>query len=238
MIALRWAGGLIVALALGLAAAPARADCPDGEVAREAFVEAQRLAAERRLAAAREAYARSLAACPRVPTAYNLAVVELQLGAFAAALDRAERLAEAELGPLSEGQAAAVEQVRDEAQRRVAFLDVTVAGASDAAVRLDGRSVGAAPLALTVDPGVHRLEAEAADGRRTSSQVEASAGRLAVSLRLPAAGQPLEQSPWLWTSVILVAIAAVVVPITVVELTRPSPIEDEFWGRAGLDVTP
>jgi hypothetical protein len=193
----RWWSGLGVSVALsivslGAAHAQAPPSCQDEAAARSAFEEGVERARQRRLADARASYERALSLCPRVPTAYNLAVIELQLGEARASRDRASALLDGALGELSQPQRRAVRQVLREAQAAIGTLRVTVTGAAanGGTLSLDGHRVAALELGeatdIEVDPGRHLLVVSTPDGRTLErTQSIAAGGRAEVELTLP-----------------------------------------------------
>jgi len=242
-------GRYAVAFALLSVAGSALADapCPDEAGARQAFLEARTLGEQRQLSAAREAYERSLASCARIPTAYNLAVVLLQLGEPVAADARARALLTGELGPLDPEQRRAAEAVVVQADAAMGTVRVTVAPVADAVVVVDGGepvSIGESGRAsIRVDPGRHRVVARTADGRSTEGEVRVASGEEAsLRLTLPPpvtteAGEayvPVRRRPALWVAVGLVAVGVAVAVGLVVRQQRNGPVEDEVWGRAEL----
>ncbi len=238
-------GALLVWLSLATAAR-ADAPCADEAGARQAFVEARTLGEQRQLSAAREAYERSLEACARIPTAYNLAVVLLQLGEPVAADARARALLVGELGALDDAQRAAAEAIVVQADAAMGTLRVAVEPGTDASIVVDGREpvpFGDEPvLAIRVDPGAHRVVARAPDGRSAEGQVRVASGAEAsLRLTLPPPIQPSERAipplrrrPALWLVVGGLAVAGAVTAAVVVRRRNTSPVEDDVWGRAEL----
>lgn len=241
---MRW-----IAVALWLALpAPALADapCPDEAGAREAFLEARRLGEQRQLSAAREAYERSLEACARIPTAYNLAVVLLQLGEPVAAGARARTLLTGELGALDPAQRAAAEAIVVQADGAMGTIQVAVQRGTEVSVAIDGgESVPVRPdgtLALRVDPGAHRVVARDADGRSVVGETRVASGaEVSLELTLPPplepaseAYVPVRRRPQLWFAVGAVVVAVALTVGLVVRRRNTSPVEDDVWGRADL----
>ena len=228
-------------------AAAAQAPCADETGAREAFRRGMELGGERRLTAARGAYERSLARCPRIPTAYNLAVLLLQLGEALAAEARARSLLAEDLGPLDATQRAAVADVLDRAEREAGTLRIRVAPerlGGSAAVSVDGRTPVALPpsgrVDVRVDPGIHRVVLRSADGRLAETERHARPGQLVwVPLDLPLAVEPPAAAGghrlwWLWAALGVAAVGSVVAAGVLIARSREGPVADPVWGRAGL----
>jgi len=239
-------------VALLSVAGTARADapCADEAGARAAFARARALGEQRQLSAARDAYERSLTACARIPTAYNLAVVLLQLGEPVAANARARALLVGELGPLDAAQRSAAEAIVVQADAAMGRVEVRVARGADATVLVDGREpvpVGETGLvSVRVDPGLHRVVVRTPDGRSAEDQVRVeSGGEVSLRLTLPPpmaadpgdsseAFVPVRRRPALWIAVGLVVVGAAVTTALVVRRRRTDPVEDDVWGRAEL----
>jgi hypothetical protein len=162
-------------------------------------------------APAAEAYDRGLAALEAGDTdgalrafreAFEVEPIPEHALAVAATLQEREALGEAiglydrllagELGPLTPAQIGAIAEARARASERQAVLTVTVEGARELPVELDGAVVGSvaagAALTLRVDPGEHRVT-----GPRAEEPIVVTVGaseRAAVRLRVASPPSP------------------------------------------------
>lgn len=186
---------LLVGMLPGVGLAQTR--CRRPERARELFEAARVQAAASRMDDARVLYRQSQRLCPRVPTAYNLAVTLLSLGEIGEALALLEPLADGELGELGPEQRSAVVRLREEARASRATIVVQLEGAERATLRVGGRDAvevaAGREHSIQVDPGRHLVHARAEDGRETEAEAEVRRGeRRALRLTLPApAGEPV-----------------------------------------------
>jgi hypothetical protein len=195
---------------VALAPAPSSAqECENAE-ARALFERGLEHASQRELTAARDAYARSLELCPRVPTAYNLAVVLRLLGAPIASRAMLDGLVDGRYGALPSDQEPVIVELRDEVRREIGELRIVAVGADAIVISIDGHEVGAlaegARREVEVDPGRRLVRATAEDGRtielvrdvapgesldvRVELPLSASSGRLVVTA--PAPNAPIE----------------------------------------------
>jgi hypothetical protein len=160
----------LLALLVFLCPRPASAqECTDPAAAQEAFDSGRTFAATRELTAARDAYARSLALCPRVPAAYNLAVVYRQLGAPLEARRLLRELLTGAYGDVPGSQEEVIQGLIGDVMAEIGVIEVVVRGAEQGVVTVDGRELGpigdAASRRAEVVPGRRIVRASSADGR-------------------------------------------------------------------------
>jgi hypothetical protein len=201
----RRAAALALLVAASLATAPATAAPPTGEGpspvevddARRHYARGVELYNQGADSAALAELERAYQLAPSWKILYDLALVELQLHDFAAALGHLERY-------LADGKDGVTPARRTEVEGRVAELRHAVAGVeveveAGARVTLDDVEVGVAPLpvALIVNPGRHRLGASK-DGRYAEQRAFSVTGgdRLRLELTIPqAAALPPPPAP-------------------------------------------
>jgi len=186
--------------ALGANAADARADTSPRESAmdeaREHYKRGVALYESGSFNAALEELERANRLAPSFKIRYSMALVQLQLNDFAAALASfSEYLAQGGT-QVPAARRAEVEQQIAKLRDRVATLQVT-ASVDGAQIAVDGVVVGTSPLAspLTINTGHHRVSASL-DGYQATTKEIAPAGGERVSLRielLPVA--PAEPQP-------------------------------------------
>jgi hypothetical protein len=229
----------------GTASAQARDDTAR---ARALFEEASTAVAEGRLAEAQELFRESLALEPRAATAFNLAVALRESGAFAEALDTYEALLAGDYGELSREQRRDVRASIEETRASLGRVIVTVNGADDVLILVDGRTLqrvdDGARVEVVVDPGEHVVTARAADIRPIDEEVRVGRGESRnVELDLaPWAtdetghdetgdGGGLFSSPWPWIifGAVVLAGAAVAIAVTVGSgEPEPQPLPDDL----------
>ncbi|MEM6958108.1 MAG: hypothetical protein AAF411_24425 [Myxococcota bacterium] len=180
---------------------------------------------ELRMAEAREMLTESLALDPHAPTAYNLALVLVEVGAFVEAVERTTELLEGRYGALGETQADAVRELRDEARVQTAALEVRATVSIPLDVLVDGEPIGTLEAGGVrvhdVDPGSHAVLVLSERGR-INRRVNASSGEtVGVIIRdedFPSA-DPAAPAPdvressrrsyrWLWIALGVVAVGA------------------------------
>ncbi|MEM9195567.1 MAG: hypothetical protein AAGF12_40750 [Myxococcota bacterium] len=188
----RWLAWNLALLLSAAAVDPGRvnAQCEDQAQARALFERGLEEAASRSLAAARDAYLESLELCARVPTAYNLAVIQRQLGETVAAVRILGELQDATYGELDDGQRDVIEALFREVRNEIGFIEVAVSGARVASVVIEGEAVGTVeedgPSAFPVLPGPYTVVAAAPDGRSAETRTSVRAGAtVELDLELP-----------------------------------------------------
>ncbi|MBK7864967.1 MAG: PEGA domain-containing protein [Archangiaceae bacterium] len=145
-------------LYLALATGPAFAQPAPADEARRAFAEGIAHFEQGSYALALAAFERSMQAQPNPGVLYNTGLSLKALGRMKEAIASFSRYL-AEASPSAERRAI-TEKLRSDATAQLATL--TVLAPQNAAVRLDGREQGSAPLAaLTLDPGHHLVEVAA-----------------------------------------------------------------------------
>lgn len=244
-------GALLLAGSLCVLPVSARAQQCDAPEAERLFHAGLQRAEQRQLGAAREAYAGSLAACPRVPTAYNLAVVQRQLGDVLAARVLLNALIDGDYGSVSPDQRQVIRQVLRESRDEVSRIVVIAIGAPSAMISVDGRQMGVAEenteMSFEINPGSRLVRATAEDDRTAELVVRVAAGRsqtvrlelplssprshLIVTAEDPEADSSIFESPWLWILTGLVVVGAATAAVLAISLDGSEPIEDPVWGR-------
>jgi tetratricopeptide (TPR) repeat protein len=210
-VALGAALSALSALSVLLAAHPrAHAQAANEARARTLFEEASAAMAEGRVADARDAFRTSLALEPRPATAFNLAVTLRESGAFRDALETYDALLDGAYGDLDPGRRTEVERMIRAVQRQLAHLVLTVEGADDVLLRVDGRAVEAVSsggrVEVAVDPGDHVISARARGAEPVDEQVALEEGETRtvpfVLETIPEGDEPDDESvfgsPWPW----------------------------------------
>ncbi len=220
----RLAGALVAAVMVAAAWAQAAQPSMDEEVrvrARVLFEEGLAAFAAQDYEAARSAFAASFALRENATVLYNLANTERALDNFPGSIASFRRYLElvGEQAPAEER--AQIEALIAEMTERV--VQVTIDAPEGAAIEVDDRPMGAAPLPepVLLMPGDHLVVATLADREDARQEFRAAAGeRVAVRLEpQPVAVQPPPPPP---------VVPAVQPPIDVqVESPAPAP---EDWG--------
>lgn len=165
---------LTLALVAALAAAPARAQdaASDGEGDRSAalFREGRQLLAEGRLREACDRFDQSLELRRSPGTLLNVGSCRAAMGDMVGAIDAfGSAVAMAEREPPSDKAQAQIDAGRRELDRvraRVAHLTLSPPAGETVRVTLDGRPVTRLGVSRPMNPGLHRIEAEADGGQR------------------------------------------------------------------------
>jgi len=150
---------LLLAILAGVLVAPSGVAAQGAErEARELFQAGNEALSTGRFAEARDLFRRSLDITPNAGTAFNLAVALRGTGQTLEALQIFEALLEGEFGRLSRAQRRETERLRREVEAEIAVLHITVRGADDIEVRVDGQRIASAAdgeiVEHRVDPGV------------------------------------------------------------------------------------
>jgi hypothetical protein len=255
----RTAASLAIALAAILALASATAaqataearaetvpaDASAAQVAEECrvlFAGADAAADHGRMAEAADLYARSLALCPRAPTAYTLAVVLAGAGRFVDAERMLSRLLDGELGEVSDALRTVSEDARRAARTRIAVVDVALDAPAATTLRFDGELTAPhadGALRVRTDPGPHVLLAQSPDGRSVERALELEPG---ASVRVSLAIAPLEidapshdawSEPWLHVLLgVALAAGGAALAVGLVVADQPPSIDDPVWAHA------
>ncbi|RLB51656.1 MAG: hypothetical protein DRJ42_16455 [Deltaproteobacteria bacterium] len=207
-------------------------DASEDDVARaeELATAARDAAAAGHLDAAASLLREALTAAPRRALAFNLTLVLRDAGKFVEAIEVIDELLGGRWGELPDDRRAQADELRSELSGGVATLIIRVSGADRVTLRLDGEPVAdavpGASLRLQVNPGDHRIEAEADGAVPVTRSIEAAVGRSAtVTLALEPAnatdpifsppdtpGEPDDDgagvSPWVFVAIGVAVLAA------------------------------
>ena len=220
----------------------AQSDDPRVTQAREA-VEAGRFVDARELLRA------ALADDPDPAIAFNLALMLRETDRPLEAQITFQRILEEEFGPVPDSRRDRVAELLAEVSAELATIVVSVEGADDAVVEIDGAVVGNAPVEHVANPGRHRVVARA-DGRTSNRRsVDVARGeRTRVALRFATmneADPQADPSPggedltalWVVLGVTAALLAGGGIALGVWFATRdstapqPDPLPDGFLGR-------
>lgn len=204
--------------------------------AQNLFERALQALSEGRAAEGRDLLRRSLEILPTVPTRYNLALALRRTGEPTRSLDILEVLSEGELGDEDRQR---VEMQLQEVRAEVGHVIVTIRGAREAELEVDGQSEGAVnarqPREILVDPGEHVIVARGETSAREEIEVDRGA-RMEITLTLPPptpAGAAVDDSPnlwWLWTGIGVLVAAGAITTVLLLTSGPPDPITDNFTG--------
>jgi PEGA domain len=165
------------ALAEGPTGIPAPPDEALTETARELFAKGVKAAQAQRWDQCRAAFLAAYAVKPHPQIAGNLSACEVKLGMYRDAAEHVTIFLRAQRPDAPPERRAAADEVLREASAKIAIvrLDVTPSGAE---VRLDGRSLGNAPLGLPLflEPGAHVVEVRQESYVTAKRPVDAQAG--------------------------------------------------------------
>ncbi len=238
----------LIALALAAsttvtAAAQERSESADA-AARQLWEDGVAAAQEQRWEDAFRAFQRAYAVSPRMSILLNLAAAQAETGRLVGAAESYRRfLAGAQSGPEARYRETAQEALA-EIEARTPALVIAVDGLApgDEVVLDDAAlSAGALGLELPVDPGAHRVlvrrdgtpvaHADVTVAERERREVTMSVEAPMAGEEAPARGEEdgsLLSSPWLWTGVGAIVVAALVVIVAV----AAAP-DDPFVGNFG-----
>ena len=183
-------------------AASAADDSPEKQIARKRFADGLRYYDEAEFKHDPKLYnmaymefSGAYAVYPDDKVLWNLGLSEVDSGRYADGLQHLQ-LYDAHQHVLDHPTQAKYKVLHEYLQRaNLAAGHLSITGPAGAHVRVDGREVGVAPVALAVDAGAHQVEVQTAAGVQTVT-VRPSAGETAtVNLEAPPAAAPLAPAP-------------------------------------------
>ncbi len=221
---------------------PATDEEGDAEAARALFEEGMRELAAERYDGAAVLFRQSLDRAPRAATAFNLGLALRDANRPREALIVVEALARGDYGGLARERRAEVDRLRAEVEERVATLEVRLAGAERAVLRIDGEDEGVLvenePLTAHLDPGSHDILAAVTDGPSVEERVDVEAGERTRMVLNVTAGTVVVESdegggawPWVLLGVGLAAAAGAVVAVVLLSSASGGPTTDPVYGR-------
>jgi hypothetical protein len=160
---------------------------------------------------------------PTYKLAYNIALVQVRLGDAASALRSFRRYLDAGGGDVPPARKAEVDAYLTDLALRVASVDLSV-NVAGAAITVDDRSIGNAPLAAPIElnPGPHHITASKAGFASVTREVDAAPGE---RVTLPLSLGPNEPAPLPPSSTPPPSIAVTPAPVVPVAppATPPAP---------------
>jgi hypothetical protein len=223
----------------------------DEQRARELFVEARAAFDDGRYPEARELLEESLGLAPRPASAMNLSRVLRSMGELLAAEASLEELLGGGFGLVEGERRAEATSLLSEVREELGTIAVSVAGALDAEVRIDGVMAGhaspGAAFEVRVDPGDHVVVASG-DGARSERSLSVGPGeRREIALEIDARdvdgdvddGGSIFSSPWFWIITgVLIAGGVTTAVIVATEDRAADPVTDPVFPVAEVLLGP
>jgi hypothetical protein len=214
----------------------------DAEAARTLFDEGMRELAAERYDGAAVLFRQSLERAPRAATAFNLGLALRDAERPREAMIVVQSLERGDYGALAADRHEEVERLREEIAEQVATLEVRLAGAERAVLRIDGEDEGVLveddSLTAWLDPGPHDVVAAVTDGPSVEERIDVEAGERTRMVLNVTAGTVVVESdeggsawPWVLLGVGLAAAAGVVVAVILATSASAGPTTDPVYGR-------